>query len=68
VRKSCVEGDRMILRERETSICQQEVGDAVSRFKGKSTCFIFVNVSFNVSLKFAKEVKIREFDTHIFEA
>jgi hypothetical protein len=40
-----------------------EMRVAVSRFKGKSTCFIFVNVSFNESLKFAKEVKIRECDT-----
>jgi hypothetical protein len=39
VRKSFAEGDRMILGERETSICQQAIGDAVSRFKGKSYLF-----------------------------
>jgi hypothetical protein len=31
--------------------------------KGDTTCFVFVNVRFNVSLKLADEVKIRDFDT-----
>jgi hypothetical protein len=37
--------------------------DAVSIYKGDSTCYIFVKVRFNGILKFAGTVKIRGFDT-----